>query len=225
MTQGMMNVESTIHASHDLYVDGNIVIDGELMSGSHSSKLVDVDQLKTKSIEITTKLVAGSDNTMTKLTVSQELATPSAVISNTLFVNGKIRNKDTNKALDLGKIGTSDISGSGNISTKGHLTVSGSISTSGRVTCRSVHVGVGGGADFVFDESYSLMSLSETEKFINTKQHLPGVMSAEEMKNNGLDLGKFQLKLLQKIEELTVHSIHMKKHITNLEKEIEKLKV
>ncbi|MNL28293.1 hypothetical protein D3C87_1499300 [compost metagenome] len=40
---------------------------------------------------------------------------------------------------------------------------------------------------------------------------MPGIPSAEEVKANGIDLGEMNAKLLQKIEELTLHLISMEK--------------
>lgn len=65
--------------------------------------------------------------------------------------------------------------------------------------------------DYVFTPSYNLPSLKETEQHIKEKGHLPGIPSAEEVKNNGVDLGDMNARLLQKIEELTLHLIELKK--------------
>ncbi|MEJ1242212.1 hypothetical protein WBG78_28950 [Chryseolinea sp. T2] len=72
------------------------------------------------------------------------------------------------------------------------------------------------GADFVFDPSYNLPSLDEVEKFIQTNRHLPDIESAEEMQTNGIAVGKTEVKLLQKIEELTLHLIRQEKEIKEL---------
>ncbi|WP_029903162.1 hypothetical protein [Prevotella sp. 10(H)] len=72
-------------------------------------------------------------------------------------------------------------------------------------------------ADFVFDKDYNLPSLSEVEKHIKEKQHLPDIPSEKEVKENGIDLGEMQAKLLQKIEELTLYVIEQDKKIKDLE--------
>ncbi|WP_255398699.1 hypothetical protein [Tenacibaculum sp. Bg11-29] len=38
-------------------------------------------------------------------------------------------------------------------------------------------------------------------------KYLPENTSAKEMKKNGVNIGDFQIKLLQKIEELTLYTI------------------
>jgi hypothetical protein len=44
------------------------------------------------------------------------------------------------------------------------------------------------------------------------------------MKNNGLNINEFQIKLLQKIEELTLYIIDLKKENLQAQSSIEKLK-
>jgi hypothetical protein len=79
------------------------------------------------------------------------------------------------------------------------------------------------GADFVFDSSYNLLSLSEVENFIHQNHHLPQIASAKEMQNEGVDLGENQTKLLQKTEELTLYIIDQNKLIESMQAEIKNL--
>ena len=67
--------------------------------------------------------------------------------------------------------------------------------------------------DFVFSRSYRLPTLSETEAYFKEKGHLPGIPSAADVKANGIDLGEMNAKLLQKIEELTLHLIEQDKQV------------
>ena len=70
--------------------------------------------------------------------------------------------------------------------------------------------------DFVFKKSYGLRPLSEVEAFINQNNHLPEVPSAAEVADKGIDVGAMNAKLLQKVEELTLYLIEMKKEIEAL---------
>jgi hypothetical protein len=70
-----------------------------------------------------------------------------------------------------------------------------------------------GWSDFVFDESYKLKALSETEAFVKSEKHLPGIPSAKEVAENGISVGEMQAKLLAKIEELTLHQIAQEKKL------------
>ena len=47
------------------------------------------------------------------------------------------------------------------------------------------------------------MNLSELEKFVKTNKHLPEVAPENEMIEHGVNMKEMQMKLLQKIEELT----------------------
>lgn len=64
-------------------------------------------------------------------------------------------------------------------------------------------------SDKVFDDTYKLRSLSEVSSFIETHKHLPGVPSASEVVRTGIDVGKMDAKLLEKIEELTLYTIDL----------------
>lgn len=61
--------------------------------------------------------------------------------------------------------------------------------------------------DYVFEDDYPLMSLDELQAFIAQEKHLPNVPSTEEIKKDGLNLSQFQLRLLEKIEELTLYTL------------------
>lgn len=77
-------------------------------------------------------------------------------------------------------------------------------------------------ADYVFDNDYKLMPLKDVEQFILKNKHLPGVDSASDLSNNGLDLAEMQAKHMQKIEELTLYLIEKDKKIEDQNKVIEK---
>ena len=73
-------------------------------------------------------------------------------------------------------------------------------------------------SDFVFDKKYTLMPLTELESFYKKNQHLPNVPSAKEMKQNGNNLGETDAILLQKVEELTLYIVELKKEVEALKK-------
>lgn len=70
--------------------------------------------------------------------------------------------------------------------------------------------------DYVFQPDYKLPSLAEVEKYIQTHHHLQGIPSQQEVKEEGVDLGEMDKKLLQKIEELTLYTIAQQKQIDAL---------
>ncbi|AXG71932.1 hypothetical protein KORDIASMS9_04190 [Kordia sp. SMS9] len=81
-----------------------------------------------------------------------------------------------------------------------------------------VDVAAGVWADYVFKSDYELKPLEEVETFINTNGHLPNVPSAKEVEENGVNLGEMDAKLLEKIEELTLYVIELKKEINELKR-------
>jgi len=78
--------------------------------------------------------------------------------------------------------------------------------------------------DYVFAPDYHLSPLSTLEEDIQTLGHLPGVPSAEEVKEDGFHLGEMDAILLEKVEELTLYLIEMNKKVEKLEAENEHLK-
>ncbi len=74
--------------------------------------------------------------------------------------------------------------------------------------------------DYVFTKEYKLPTLASTEQHIKDKGHLPGIPSAAEVLANGVDLGQMNAKLLQKIEELTLYLIEIKKENTEVKKRL-----
>ena len=66
-------------------------------------------------------------------------------------------------------------------------------------------------SDKVFAPAYSLKPLSEVAQYIQAHQHLPGVPSAAEVVEKGVDVARMDAKLLEKIEELTLYSIQLEK--------------
>jgi hypothetical protein len=75
-----------------------------------------------------------------------------------------------------------------------------------------------GWADHVFNADYRLQNLNEVESFININKHLPGIPSATEVQENGYTIHDMNVKLLQKVEELTLYSIEQNKEIEQLKK-------
>lgn len=75
-------------------------------------------------------------------------------------------------------------------------------------------------ADKVFSGNYHLRSLPEVEAFILNHKHLPGIPSAEEVARNGADPTQLISRLLEKVEELTLYMIQMKKENEELYRQL-----
>jgi len=94
------------------------------------------------------------------------------------------------------------------------------LSVNGKIRAQEIKVEAAPWPDYVFTKDYKLPPLDETEKHIKEKGHLPGIPSAEEVKANGINIGEMNAKLLQKIEELTLHLIAHENHIDALQKTV-----
>ncbi|MFQ6603188.1 hypothetical protein [Flavobacterium sp. C3NV] len=87
------------------------------------------------------------------------------------------------------------------------------LDVNGTIHSKEVKVDMEGWSDFVFKKEYNLPTLEEVEKHIAEKGHLENIPSEEEVLKNGISLGEMNAKLLQKIEEMTLYMIEMKKEI------------
>lgn len=99
----------------------------------------------------------------------------------------------------------------------------GNVAIQGKLEAKEVKVTLTPTADFVFDENYDLPKLETIERHIKEKKHLPQIASAKEMEKEGVNVGEFQIKLLQKIEELTLYSIEQNKQLKILKENNDKL--
>lgn len=97
------------------------------------------------------------------------------------------------------------------------------LAVAGKVSCKEVEVTLTGLPDFVFNQDYNLRSLYDVENFINQNKHLPDVPTESEVIKNGLNLGEMNATLLQKVEELTLYMIDLKKQNDILQARISKL--
>lgn len=94
--------------------------------------------------------------------------------------------------------------------------IQGNLSIAGTVLACEVKVKITTGADYVFHESYNLKQLSEVEQFVQENKHLPEIPSEKQMQEEGLNINEFQIKLLQKIEELTLYTIELRTEVDQL---------
>jgi hypothetical protein len=82
--------------------------------------------------------------------------------------------------------------------------------------------------DYVFADDYKLKSLEETEAYIKANKHLPNMPAAAVIEKEGLELGDMQKRMMEKIEELTLHLIEANKALkefrSSSNREIEQLK-
>ncbi len=115
------------------------------------------------------------------------------------------------------------------------------LAVKGKIHTQEVKVDLNGAVapDYVFLEDYNLKTIDEVENYIEKEGHLPNIPSAKDMEQNGIELKTMNLKLLEKIEELTLYMIKQnkkteilikttesqQKEIKSLQNEIAQLKI
>lgn len=102
------------------------------------------------------------------------------------------------------KITSNGFVGIGTNDPKSKLSVDGQIRATEVKVMASIDV-----PDYVFEPDYDLRSLIETKEYIAENKHLPGIPSAAEIEEKGIDLGDMNMRLLKKIEELTLYQIEL----------------
>jgi len=114
---------------------------------------------------------------------------------------------------------TNELTVNGNVGIGTTDTEGSKLAVNGTIRAKEIKVETGW-ADFVFEEDYELPSLEEVSNHIKEKKHLPGIPSAKEVKENGVNLGEMNVMLLQKIEELTLYVIKQQNIIEKLDRKI-----
>ena len=72
--------------------------------------------------------------------------------------------------------------------------------------------------DYVFESDYNLLPLAELRNFISDNGRLPNMPSAQEIEENGADLGELNRLLVEKVEELTLYILEMEERLAKVEK-------
>jgi hypothetical protein len=121
-----------------------------------------------------------------------------------------------NSAHRLGVDGNTVITG--NLRVGNTISPSGyKLSVDGKAICTELLVRVvANWPDYVFNKNYKLPGLNEVEDFIIKNNHLPGIPAAKDLESNGLNIGEMQKLQMEKIEELTLYIIELKKEIEKL---------
>ena len=106
------------------------------------------------------------------------------------------------------------------------IDVNGDVNVNGNFRKNGVQI-----PDYVFEKyydgystlksDYSMLPLLELEAYLKKNKHLPGVMSAAEVaEEGGVFIDKISLSNLEKVEELFLHTIAQEKTITALKEEV-----
>ncbi len=93
----------------------------------------------------------------------------------------------------------------------------------GVITTDQVRLNVTTFPDYVFAKDYNLMPLNEVSQYIKANKHLPNMPTEAEVVAEGMNVGQINTILVEKVEELTLHTINQEEKIEMLMKRIEAL--
>jgi len=133
-----------------------------------------------------------------------------AFIASDTSQNGRFSFVDRDLATERMVVLNTGNVGIGTIAPTERLDVVGNLRVRGNIIYGAPAVPV---PDYVFEPDFRLMPLSELEQYVKTEKHLPNIPNASEIKEKGVNLGEFQMKLLEKIEELTLYTVAQAKII------------
>jgi hypothetical protein len=105
--------------------------------------------------------------------------------------------------------------------------ITGDITSQGLITSKKIHssevvVDLNiPGPDYVFEDNYELRDIEDLEEYLCANKHLPEIQSANEMRTNGVNVVDLEIKLLQKIEELTLYAIEQNKKMEEQSRQLQ----
>jgi len=77
--------------------------------------------------------------------------------------------------------------------------------------------------DYVFEDNYRLMALDDLKRYVAENKRLPNVPSQDEVKETGINMTALQLRLLEKIEELTLYTLQQEQIIQRQDRAISEM--
>jgi hypothetical protein len=135
---------------------------------------------------------------------------------NYTLISAGHNSSETFKVLANGLVKIGDLNYSGSLPT-----ILPKLSVDGSIVAKEMIITVSDWSDFVFKPDYKLMDLNSLESFIILNKHLPGLPNATSVAKDGIEVGNMQKILLQKIEELTLYVIELKKDNEEIKKKLE----
>lgn len=164
------------------------------------------------------KIGIGNNNPQAQVHIKNDNGTAihqGAALDATLLVDGKV-GIGTNFTTPLytlqvnGQIAVSDPSSSNTINVL--------IEGNGRIHCRSFDLDLTPIPDYVFEKNYTILKIEELAKYVGINKHLPNIPSAKEYEKRGkVDIGELQMKLLEKVEELSLYIIELNDKVKKLD--------
>lgn len=204
-----------------LNVKGNVDVTGDFHIAGKSVKIDGNDAV----LEITgdsAQVIVTSSRDSVNTTSGSVIVGGGAAVQKNLTVGGQLWVQDNT---------ASTSTSTGAIVTKGGVGIGGNVNVEGDMNLYGTLYGWSGLTgvfpDYVYDEDYPLMSISELASFVAENHHLPGVPSADEIDQQGkVDIIDLNRVLLEKVEEMSLYIIQLHESAQKREKiENEKRKV
>ena len=156
-----------------------------------------------------------SDQGVGKLLVEEDSETAAARTLFTLKNNGGIRFamvRPGNSIWQFNALSNFNIDFNGNPGNELQVRANGDLAIGGSLISNALTF-----PDYVFEVEYPLMPIGELTTFVAENKHLPNIPSAAEVEKAGsVNLTDLQIRMLEKIEELTLYTIAQQQHIDEL---------
>ena len=205
-----------------------VMVEGGKISSSHNTNLsLQTFYYDGSSLEPTTRMTIlnsngyvgiGKTNPSCRLDVVGKIHASDSIIAPFLYSSGNayVGGQLTANTIRANTINVNNTMGRLTINAS-PLIVQGETRVQGILKANEIIVN-SSGADFVFDKAYDLPTLDEVSLYIQEHQHLPEIPSAKQMQEEGMNMEQMVVKLLQKVEELTLYTIQQEERIKELEK-------
>ena len=167
---------------------------------------IPVQQQYTKHVEIVPSCTKGGHNSITQ---ANDLG---------MFFTDGLGNEGSNQngALVIGPWRNDGVGAGLRMESNGNLLIKGSVEAQGKITCNGFVSKPKWWPDYVFEKDYKLMPLDSVSLFIQQYRHLPGIPSQEKIISEGQDIAHIQQLQQEKIEELTLYMIELRKEVKRL---------
>ncbi len=151
-----------------------------------------------------------ASNTRVQLELANNGAAQFALYDSNTEADWRFQNLNSEFRITLAGTGSAEMTLDGN----GNLWARGDINSDGNTVV----------PDYVFESNYDLMSIEELGLFVESNRHLPNVPSAAQIQARGsVNMSQMQMRILEKVEELTLYTLAQERTINELKARLAEL--